>query len=139
MTDRVDYACQVCRNFADNGIPRSYPTAEEPWHPDCYIHQARVADAGPKRFVVYRTSERDEDAKRAPCDGAVLAPVVVDGRTRTAWTMSFDSLGQLLAWIKTLNTAHKPNEVVVCATSAVLGNGTEEDTPMIEIYDSYRE
>lgn len=36
---RDDYECKSCRDFADNFNPRSYPTPEEPTHPDCsYQH-----------------------------------------------------------------------------------------------------
>lgn len=36
-----DYDCQTCRDFADNGQPRSFPTSEEPNHPDCPDHQCK--------------------------------------------------------------------------------------------------
>lgn len=36
-----DYECKGCRDFADNFSPRTYPTAEEPFHPDCPYHKEK--------------------------------------------------------------------------------------------------
>lgn len=37
--DHGDYPCQICRDFADNFNPRTRPTFEAPFHPDCPKHQ----------------------------------------------------------------------------------------------------
>lgn len=40
-TTPEDYPCKGCRDFADNGNPRTYPTPEEPVHPDCPYHYSQ--------------------------------------------------------------------------------------------------
>ena len=36
-----EYPCETCRSFAEN-FPGSYPTDEEPYHPDCPICQYKA-------------------------------------------------------------------------------------------------